>query len=180
VQENKGVNTVVGKVIASDPEGDTLSYEIVGGNARNTFSIVSTTGEVRLSQRPNFELQASYPLQVKVSDADGLSKTATVTIQIVNVNYGKIIFAGDSITRGWDGVSGSRVGGWPLKVQNALNTSFASDFAIQNSGVDGDTAIGLKARLPNLVSSQNPSYVTVQIGTNDVYNNSGISNFTKS
>lgn len=170
VQENKAVNTVVGNVVATDIEGGALTYEIVGGNAQTTFTINSATGDLRLAKRPNFEAQTSYSLQVKVSDVGGLSKTAIVTIQIANVDYGKVVFVGDSITRGWGSASGT---GWPTKVQTALNTSYAGDFTIQNKGIDGDTAVGLKNRLASQVVSQNPSYVTVQIGTNDVYNNGG-------
>ncbi len=171
VAENKAATTLVGTVIANDAQDTSLNYEIVGGNAAGMFSIVATTGEVRLAKVPDFEVQSSYPLQVKVSDSGGLSKTATVTVQVTNVNYGKVIFIGDSITRGWGSAGGT---GWPLKVRNALNTNFAGDFTTQNKGVDGDTAIGLKNRLTAQVTSQTPQYVTVQIGTNDVYDNSGV------
>ncbi len=171
VVENKAATTLVGTVIANDAQDTSLNYEIVGGNAAGMFSIVATTGEVRLAKVPDFEVQSSYPLQVKVSDSGGLSKTATVTVQVTNVNYGKVIFIGDSITRGWGSAGGT---GWPLKVRNALNTNFAGDFTTQNKGIDGDTAIGLKNRLTAQVTSQTPQYVTVQIGTNDVYDNSGV------
>ncbi len=176
IQENKAVNTVVANVAATDADGDDLRYEIISGNSQNTFKINADSGELRLASVPNFEAVNSYALQVKVTDTGGLTSTATVTVQIANVDYGKVIFAGDSITRGWDGVGGRNVSGvaWPLKVQTALSGSFAGDFTTQNSGIDGDTAIGLKNRLASQVLSQNPRFVTVQIGTNDVYNNGGI------
>ena len=171
VKENAAVNTLVGTVSGSDPENDTIRYEITSGNEQSVFSINANTGEVQLKQALNFEAKRSYPLQVKIIDAQGLSASATVTIQVSDVNYGSIIYAGDSITEGWGSLTDK---GWPLMVDTALNKSFSGDFSSVTKGLDGDTAIGLNTRLTGQVLNQNPRFVTIQIGTNDVYDNSGV------
>jgi hypothetical protein len=89
VPENSAVNTVVGQVIATDPDtGDVLTYSITGGNEANNFSINSTNGVISVvnSQNLNFESNEQFNLQVSVHDNANLSSSATVTINVQNVN----------------------------------------------------------------------------------------------
>ncbi|WP_224410792.1 choice-of-anchor I family protein [Oscillatoria salina] len=79
--------TVIGTVIATDPDNDELTYEITqntdpDGDGENTFTIDADTGEITLldpgdlSINPNSNLE----LEVTVTDPDGADDTATVTI----------------------------------------------------------------------------------------------------
>lgn len=89
VPENSAVNTVVGQVIATDPDaGDVLTYSITGGNEANNFSINPTTGVISVvnSQNLNFEANEQFNLQVSVHDNANLSSSATVTINVQNIN----------------------------------------------------------------------------------------------
>ncbi|WP_165372120.1 FG-GAP-like repeat-containing protein [Emticicia agri] len=82
--ETIAVNTVVGKVQATDPENDPLTYQIVAGNNNNWFEI-NATGQIILKNK-----SAVFPnpiiLEVKVKD--GLNEvTATITIKFCETNF---------------------------------------------------------------------------------------------
>lgn len=89
VNENSVGGTSVGTVAATDPDGDTLRYEIIGGNPSGAFSIDMWTGEIKvLNGGLNYEAQSSYALEVRVTD-DGdpaLADTAYVTVNLNDLN----------------------------------------------------------------------------------------------
>jgi len=52
VDEESAAGTLVGTVVASDPDaGDSLSYSIIGGNAGGAFSIDPSSGQIRVATR---------------------------------------------------------------------------------------------------------------------------------
>ena len=83
--EDKPVGTVVGTVAGSDPDGDTLTYTITAGNSGALFSIGSTTGKVTVAKALDYEKATKHTLTVTVTDGS-LSDTATVTVNVTNVN----------------------------------------------------------------------------------------------
>lgn len=91
VDENSPLHTVVGSIVASDPDfGQSLTYEIRSGNTGNAFAIDPLTGELTIatSAALDFEAMPSYDLTVDVLD-DGipnLADTATVTVNLNDVN----------------------------------------------------------------------------------------------
>ena len=88
IAENAGTNAVVGSVTASDPDaGDTLSYAITGGNADSAFAI-DANGQITVANGSllDHETAPSRTLTVTVTDAAGLSDTATVTVGVTDVN----------------------------------------------------------------------------------------------
>ncbi len=102
VPENSEVGTVVGTVIATDIEitddpedSDQLTYEIIAGNAdpngngTAAFTINQDTGEITVLDSGDLDFESdttSFELTVKVTDLEGLSDEATVTINVENVN----------------------------------------------------------------------------------------------
>ena len=54
ITEDASLGTVIGTVIASDADGDQLSYTITAGNTDDIFSIGSTTGELTLTGALDF------------------------------------------------------------------------------------------------------------------------------
>jgi len=86
VDENSPDGTVIGAVSASDPDADTLSYEIISGDAEKVFAI-DGAGEIKVnnSSKLDYEASAVYTLTVRVSDGTG-DKTVFVTINIKDVN----------------------------------------------------------------------------------------------
>lgn len=94
IPENSANSTVVGQVVASDPNpNQTITYSITGGNTSNTFTINATTGVITVAngQNLNFETTTQYQLQVSVQDNLGLSSSATVTVSVTNVNESPVI-----------------------------------------------------------------------------------------
>src|SRR5262249_41071081 len=98
VAENSNGGTVVGTVVASDPDvGQTLTYAItggnevvVGGNTVNAFTIDHDTGVIKVSSAAamDFETNPSFSLTVTVTDSGSppLSKSALVTVNLDDVN----------------------------------------------------------------------------------------------
>ena len=95
VAENSANGTVVGSVIATDPDLSTLSngtltYTITG----NAFAINPTTGAVTVASALDFETTESYSLVVTVTDggSPSLSSTAMLTITVMGVSDSEPIF----------------------------------------------------------------------------------------
>lgn len=80
----------VGTVVATDPDNNTLTWTITGGNTNNAFTINTATGEISVANSTalDFETSPTFSLTIQVTD-DGqpnLSTTGTVTIGLTNVN----------------------------------------------------------------------------------------------
>jgi CSLREA domain-containing protein len=89
--ENAANGTVVGIVLANDPDaGDSLTYAITAGNTGSAFAINASTGQITVnnSSALDFETTPSFSLTVEVSDngTPGLTDTASVTINLNNIN----------------------------------------------------------------------------------------------
>jgi hypothetical protein len=112
VADSSANGTVVGSVIASDPDaGDTLSYSITGGNTSSAFSINTGTGLLSVSNSAAVKNTSNptFSLVVNVTDSGGLSAAATVT---VNVNA-PVAPPPPSLHGGGGGCSVMPVGGDP-------------------------------------------------------------------
>ena len=64
-----------------------LTYSILSGNTGGAFSINSSTGQLTVANTAvlDFETTPSFSLTVKVQDVGGLSDTATITINLNNL-----------------------------------------------------------------------------------------------
>ena len=99
VAENTAANTNIGDAVAAtDADGDTLSYTLAGTDA-GSFSIVSTTGQLKTSAALNYETQSSYSVTISVSDSNGGSDNIDVTIDVSNVNEAPTFTEGETATR---------------------------------------------------------------------------------
>lgn len=79
------IGTPVGSVLATDGDaGDTLAWSIIGGNAGLPFMIDTATGvlKVQTTAQVDANVNQSIVLTVRVTDAIGLSQSATITIQV--------------------------------------------------------------------------------------------------
>ena len=88
VEENSPGGTGVGDVIASDPDGDNLTYHIVGGTGQGFFNMDAVTGQitVAMSADLDYEKTPGYTLDVQVQDDGGLTNQATMTVTLTDVN----------------------------------------------------------------------------------------------
>ena len=88
VPENLPNATVIGTVVASDPNvGDQLTYSL-SNNANGAFAIDAKTGVVTVadSTRLDFETNPVQTIEVVVTDRGGLTDKTTVTIKLSDVN----------------------------------------------------------------------------------------------
>ncbi|WP_157497889.1 VCBS domain-containing protein [Gilvimarinus chinensis] len=92
VSEDDALGTVVGSSVAVDPDSDELTYAIVSGNAAGLFAMDTATGEITLARTAGDEDVGSYSLQVLVDDGEGGTDTATVNIDVANVNDAPVAY----------------------------------------------------------------------------------------
>ncbi len=86
-------NPFVTTVTASDPNGDAISYSIIGGADAAQFTINASTGVLSFASTPNFEAPRdtgadnSYTVQVRALDNTlvPLSDVQTITVNVTNV-----------------------------------------------------------------------------------------------
>lgn len=89
INEHMANGASVGTVTASDADiGDSLTYQFSGGNVGQAFAINSTTGEITVNKKAavDFERLTSFSLRVQVTDQAKVSRKATVTVNLNDLN----------------------------------------------------------------------------------------------
>ena len=86
IAENTGSGVDIGSAVsASDVDDDTLTYTL-GGTDASSFSIDSTSGQLRTSAALDYESVSSYTVTITADDGNGGTDTITVTINITDVD----------------------------------------------------------------------------------------------
>jgi len=86
IDENLAVGTDLGSLGAADPDEDqTLTYSIVNPPANLPFEI-NSNGHLIVSGILDYETQATYTFTVQVTDPDNLTDTATITVNLSDLN----------------------------------------------------------------------------------------------
>ena len=92
VAEDRSAGTNVGApVTATDADlGDTLTYSLDSGTDAGSFSINSSSGQIRTAVVLDYETKNSYTVTVTATDSGNLTDTITVTISVTDVpeNFG--------------------------------------------------------------------------------------------
>ena len=113
VEENAPAGTVVGTVVATDPEGDTLTYSVSGTDVatfNQVFTLNASTGviSVKADASPDYETQQrAYSVMVGATDGKDSSGNAedppvidnsvSVTIRVLNMDDpGTVTFSTDT------------------------------------------------------------------------------------
>ena len=78
--------TAVDTIVASDGDGDTVTYSITGGADAASFAINSTTGVLTFVTAPDYETKASYALTVTADDGYTNTAEQNITVTINNLN----------------------------------------------------------------------------------------------
>ncbi len=89
IDENTATDgsVIVGRVIALDIDaGDALTYSILSGNEEGNFSIDESTGDISVVNALNHESVDVYNLTIQVQDSQGDSQSASVAINVANIN----------------------------------------------------------------------------------------------
>ena len=103
VAENTASGVDIGSAVsATDADDDTLSYSL-GGTDESSFSIDSSSGQLRTSATLDYEAKNAYSVTITVSDGKGGSDSISVTINVTDVDEtpsnNAPVFASDSTTR---------------------------------------------------------------------------------
>ncbi len=167
VDENIGSGVDIGSTVsATDPDRDTLTYGLSGTDA-SSFSIDSTTGQLRTSAALDYETKSSYSVTITVSDSNGDSDSISVTINVTDVNEAPVFSDGASTTRETaenapvNSNIGSAVSATDPDLNNltyTLSGSDASSFSIDN-------ATGQLKTKASLDYEKNPTYSVTIIVT---------------
>jgi hypothetical protein len=73
-------NVAIGTVSASDPDGDSLTYSILGSEIN-----ISSSGSLSFASAPDYETKNSYTATVTVSDGSA-SDTQNITVNVTDVD----------------------------------------------------------------------------------------------
>ena len=84
IAEDAPLGSALGTLVASDADGDALTFAIVGGDPLGQFA-VSNTGEITLDAPLDRETEDRYDLLVEVSDGVDTS-TATFVVTVTDTN----------------------------------------------------------------------------------------------
>ena len=81
VEENRPIGSIVGTLSATDPNGDAISYAILG--PAGPFAVVGDT--LRVNGPIDFEATAEFPLTLVATDAYGARTLLATTITVADV-----------------------------------------------------------------------------------------------
>ncbi|MBK8901373.1 MAG: cadherin domain-containing protein [Anaerolineaceae bacterium] len=140
--ENSSVNTTVGTVTATDSDfGDTLTYTITNSLPDDAFTIVTSTGEIKVSDSGplDFETNPTFTLTVEVEDSGNLTDQATITINLQNVNEPPTITPAGPFSLPEDAKTNDPVG-TPITATD-VDTGDSLTFSITNGNTGGVFAL---------------------------------------
>ncbi|MDW3193847.1 MAG: cadherin domain-containing protein [Cytophagales bacterium] len=86
--ENPSAGFEIGFIEATDPEGGSLTYNILIGNEDGAFDLEENTGRlsVAMEEQFDFEVQSVWELEVEIMDSVSAGITITVTVNLLNVD----------------------------------------------------------------------------------------------
>ena len=73
--------TAIGTIVASDADGDSITYSISGSE----ITINSSSGVIAFTSTPDYETKSTYTASVTASDGTN-STTQDITVNVINVN----------------------------------------------------------------------------------------------
>lgn len=173
VPENQ---VTAGSIVATDPNGDPITFTITGGTDSGSFSITSS-GNLTFNSAPNYESKSSYSVAVTATDNGNLTDTKTITVNVTNINEAP------SITG--EGISGSTTVGQQLTANGTFADPDTGDTAANgtlsyqwHTGTDnscaGKTNIsGATNSTYTLTNSEIGKYICVTITPKDDQNLAG-------
>ncbi len=116
VSEDIGGLTMIGRVIATDADGDSLTYKL---ESDIDLTIDSVTGEIKTTEKSiiDYETQQALTFTVSVTDSKGMKQTAKITIKVIDVNDGsftnlqkdfieeylRLVYYKDTLSEKWKG-----------------------------------------------------------------------------
>ncbi|WP_254512701.1 cadherin domain-containing protein [Anatilimnocola floriformis] len=165
VAENSANGAAVGTVVANDVDAsDSKSFAITAGNSSGAFAINASTGAITVANGSllNFEGTPSYSLTVSVTDGGSLSVSATITINLTNVNEAPAITSGNAFSVAENTTAVTTVTGLDPDAIATLAYSIVGGLDAGKFTIDHDLGLLSFLSAPNF---ENPG----DIGGNNVY-----------
>lgn len=130
VNENVGGSTLIYTAVASD-DGDisggfSFSLKSSDSDDSSLLSIDAATGEVVLSNDPDYETKSEYRFTVVVTDVAGWSSEQQITLNVVNLDEAAPTFLADAATASVDEETGA---------DQIIYTALADDKGDISSGI---------------------------------------------
>ena len=99
VMENQPSGTVVGNLLATDPDaGDAFTFALVAGAGDTGNSLFSiSNGVLKSAAAFDFETKAARSIRVRVTDSGGLSFEKAFIISVIDVDEGPIVSAAQAV-----------------------------------------------------------------------------------
>lgn len=172
IDENTVVDTEVGQVSATDPDGDAINYSINSGNSSGAFAINNTSGSITVanSSQLDFETTPSFSLEIQATDGKGGTASATITINLNNLNDNTPSISNQAFDINENSVQGTQIG-------SVIATDADGDaltYAITSGNDNGTFAINSSTGLVAVANGDlldyetNPSFAfTVQVSDPD-------------
>lgn len=139
LDEDAGNGMAIGTAPANDVDAaDSLTYTITAGNGDGMFAIDASSGAITLADNTNLDYESATQrtLTVEVTDNDAVSDTASITINIADINEAPVM-AGQSMN-----VNDTATNGDPVGTVTATDPeSQALTYAIIAGNNDGIFAI---------------------------------------
>ena len=169
VSEDAAIGVDIGvAVAATDADGHTLTYTL-GGTDAASFSIDSTTGQLRTNAVLDYETKSSYTVTITASDGTDES-TITITIRVVDAtdNRAPVFTAGSSTTRSVSEDTGSGVDiGSPVSATDADGDSLTYTLGGTDANAFSIDSTNGQLRTDAFLDYENQSSHTVTITVSD-------------
>ena len=146
VDENTPAGDDVGTMVgATDPNGDNLTYTLVGTDAAS-FDIGRSDGQLKTKAKLDYEIKNTYMVTVTTTDPNGLSDSIDVTIKVGPVDEAPMIMVGGLAITGQSAIdyaedrtgmvaTYSVAGPDAARATWSLEGNDAGDFRISTAGV---------------------------------------------
>jgi len=83
IAENSPTSTIIYQAIASDPDGDSITYSLSGADA--ALFTLDQSGALRLRSPADFETRSTYDVVIQAADSSGQSASRAVRINVSDV-----------------------------------------------------------------------------------------------
>ena len=169
VAENTATASIVYTATASDPEGASLSYQIVAGSDVGAFQQITSAGnqgKIQFAASPDFESPAdadgdnAYELTIAVSDGSTDSVTHAITISVLDENDNTpVITANQSFVNVSEGsADGTELGA--VSATDDDDGTILQSWAITGGNTDDDFAIDPASGMLSVASGASLDFET--------------------
>ena len=153
-------------VMATDPNGDNLTYTL-GGMDMASFGIEPGTGQLMTKAKLDYETKNRYMVTVTATDPNGLSNSVDVTIMVTDMDEAPMIIVGGLVVTGTGDINYAENGMGMVAAYSAAGPD-AADATWSLSGADAEDLSISSAGVLTFMAS--PNYeMPMDANTDNIY-----------